>query len=84
LREKHRVSPQVVRRYGPAQMPQVRGCCVGRGALHDHAPSDIASGSKFDLAATKKLPSEDFQRPWPPLIKLDAAVKAKVETLFNP
>jgi len=22
--------------------------------------------------------------PWPPLIKMDAAVKAKVEKLFNP
>ena len=33
---------------------------------------------------TKKIPGEDFKRPWPPLIKMDAAVKAKVEKLFNP
>jgi len=24
-----------------------------------------------------------FKRPWPPLIKMDAAVKAKVEKLFG-
>jgi 4-hydroxy-3-polyprenylbenzoate decarboxylase len=49
----------------------------------DHATSEIASGSKLGLDATKKLPGEGFKRPWPPLIKMDAAVKAKVERLFN-
>ncbi len=38
---------------------------------------------KLGINATKKLPGEDFKRPWPPLIKMDAAVKAKVEKLFN-
>ena len=42
-----------------------------------------ASGSKPGLAATKKFPGEDFKRPWPPLIKMDAAVKATVEKLFQ-
>ncbi len=41
-------------------------------------------GSKLGIDATKKLPGEGFKRPWPPLIKMDAAVKAKVEKLFNP
>jgi 4-hydroxy-3-polyprenylbenzoate decarboxylase len=50
----------------------------------DHATSEIASGSKLGIDATKKLPGEGFKRPWPPLIKMDAAVKAKVEKLFNP
>jgi len=45
----------------------------------DHATSDIASGSKLGIDATKKHPGEGFKRPWPPLIKMDAAVKAKVE-----
>ena len=49
----------------------------------DHATSEIASGSKLGLDATKKIPGEGFKRPWPPLIKMDAAVKAKVETLFG-
>jgi hypothetical protein len=29
------------------------------------------------------LPGEGFKRPWPPLVKMDAAVKAKVEKFFN-
>jgi 4-hydroxy-3-polyprenylbenzoate decarboxylase len=33
--------------------------------------------------ATKKLPGEGFKRSWPPLIKMDAAVKARVERLFG-
>ena len=47
----------------------------------DHATSEIASGSKLSIDA--KLPGEGFKRLWPPLIKMDAAVKAKVEKLFN-
>ena len=35
------------------------------------------------MDATKKLPGEGFKRPWPPLIKMDVVVKAKVEKLFN-
>ena len=50
----------------------------------DHATSEIASGSKLGIDATKKIPGEGFKRPWPPLIKMDAAVKAKVEKLFSP
>jgi 3-polyprenyl-4-hydroxybenzoate decarboxylase len=49
----------------------------------DHATSEIAIGSKLGIDATKKLPGEGFKRPWPPLIKMDAAVKAKVEKLFG-
>ena len=33
--------------------------------------------------ATKKIPGEGFKRAWPPLIKMDAAVKAKVESLLR-
>ena len=49
----------------------------------DHATSEIASGSKLGIDATRKLPGEGFKRPWPPLIKMDTAVKAKVEKLFG-
>jgi len=35
------------------------------------------------MSATKKLPGEGFKRHSPPLIKMDAAVKAKVEELLN-
>jgi 4-hydroxy-3-polyprenylbenzoate decarboxylase len=49
----------------------------------DHATSEIAIGSKLGIDATKKIPGEGFKRAWPPLIKMDEAVKAKVEKLFN-
>ena len=51
--------------------------------MFDHATSEIASGSKLGIDATKKMPGEGFKRPWPPLITMDAAVKAKVEALFG-
>ena len=44
----------------------------------DHARSEIAIGSKLGIDATKKLPSEGFKRPWPPLIKMDESVKAQL------
>ena len=56
----------------------------GPSDVLDHATSEIASGSKLGFDATKKLPGEGFHRPWPPLIEMDAAVKAKVEKMFNP
>jgi 4-hydroxy-3-polyprenylbenzoate decarboxylase len=42
-----------------------------------------ASGGKLGIDATKKIPGERFKRPWPPLIKMNAAVKAKVEKRFG-
>ena len=48
----------------------------------DHATSEIAIGSKLGIDATKKIPGEGFKRTWPPLIKMDAAVKAKVEQII--
>ena len=45
----------------------------------DHATSEIASGSKLGIDATKKLPGEGFKRPWPPLIKMDEAVRKKID-----
>jgi 4-hydroxy-3-polyprenylbenzoate decarboxylase len=55
----------------------------GPADVLDHATSEMAMGSKLGIDATKKIPGEGFKRPWPPLIKMDAAVKAKVEKLFN-
>jgi 4-hydroxy-3-polyprenylbenzoate decarboxylase len=42
-----------------------------------------ASGSKLGIDATRKIPGEGFKRAWPPLIKMDEAVKAKVEQLMR-
>jgi 4-hydroxy-3-polyprenylbenzoate decarboxylase len=44
---------------------------------------EMNSGRKPGIDATKKLPGEGFKHPWPPLIKMDAAVKAKVEKMFG-
>ena len=49
----------------------------------DHATSEIASGSKLGIDATKKLPGEGFKRPWPPLIKMDKQVQEKIAALFG-
>ncbi len=55
----------------------------GPADVLDHATSEIALGSKLGIDATKKLPGEGFKRPWPPLIKMDESVKARVEKLFG-
>jgi len=44
---------------------------------------NMVIGSKMGFDATRKIPGEGFKRAWPPLIKMDAAVKAKVEKLFG-
>jgi 4-hydroxy-3-polyprenylbenzoate decarboxylase len=49
----------------------------------DHATSEIASGSKLVLDATKKLPGEGFKRPWPPLIKKDDGVRKGMDALLG-
>jgi 4-hydroxy-3-polyprenylbenzoate decarboxylase len=50
----------------------------------DHATPSVAAGGKLGFDATRKLPGEGYQREWPPLIRMDPAVKAKVDKLFNP
>jgi 4-hydroxy-3-polyprenylbenzoate decarboxylase len=55
----------------------------GPSDVLDHATSEIAIGSKLGIDATKKLPGEGFKRPWPPLIKMDAAVRKKIDSLFG-
>jgi 4-hydroxy-3-polyprenylbenzoate decarboxylase len=55
----------------------------GPSDVLDHATSEIAIGSKMGIDATKKIPGEGFKRAWPPLIKMDEAVKAKIDSLFS-
>jgi 4-hydroxy-3-polyprenylbenzoate decarboxylase len=45
--------------------------------------NNMAIGNKLGIDATKKIPGEGFKRAWPPLIKMDAAVKAKVGEKFG-
>jgi 4-hydroxy-3-polyprenylbenzoate decarboxylase len=51
----------------------------GPADVLDHATTDLAVGTKMGIDATRKLPGEGFKRPWPPLIKMDPGVKAKIE-----
>jgi 4-hydroxy-3-polyprenylbenzoate decarboxylase len=51
----------------------------GPADVLDHATSELAVGAKMGLDATHKLPGEGHRRGWPPLIRMDAAVKAKME-----
>jgi 4-hydroxy-3-polyprenylbenzoate decarboxylase len=53
----------------------------GPADVLDHATSEMAIGSKLGIDATRKLAGEGFKRKWPPLIKMDPAVKAKVRKL---
>lgn len=53
----------------------------GPADVLDHATSEIAIGGKMGIDATRKMPGEGFKRGWPPLIKMDPAVKAAVDRL---
>jgi 4-hydroxy-3-polyprenylbenzoate decarboxylase len=55
----------------------------GPSDVLDHATSEIAMGSKLGIDATKKIPGEGFKRSWPPLIKMDAAVRRTIDALFG-
>ena len=48
-----------------------------------HTTIGIPIGSKPGIDATKKLPDEGFKRPWPPLIKMDAAVRKAIDARFG-
>ena len=51
----------------------------GPADVLDHATADIAIGGKLGFDATRKLAGEGFKRTWPPLIRMDPAVKAKMD-----
>ena len=55
----------------------------GPADVLDHATTEMAVGSKLGIDATKKLPGEGHKRGWPPLIRMDEAVKKRVEKLFE-
>lgn len=54
----------------------------GPADVLDHATPEIGIGTKMGIDATRKVLGEGFKRPWPPIIAMDAAVKARVDTLF--
>ena len=55
----------------------------GPADVLDHATPEVGAGGKLGIDATRKLPGEGFKRPWPPLIRMDPAVREKMAKLFN-
>ena len=47
----------------------------------DHAPTEQNIGSHMGIDATRKLPGENYHRPWPELLKMEERVKALVDSL---
>ena len=48
----------------------------------DHASRLPNYGSKMGIDATRKWAAEGFARPWPPMVEMDAATKARVDALW--
>jgi len=55
----------------------------GPADVLDHATTEMASGSKLGIDATKKLPGEGHKRGWPPLIRMDENTRKKIDALFG-
>jgi 4-hydroxy-3-polyprenylbenzoate decarboxylase len=49
----------------------------------DHASRLPNFGSKMGIDATRKWAAEGFHRPWPPMIEMDAATKARVDAIWK-
>lgn len=49
----------------------------------DHAARGPAYGSKMGIDGTRKLPEEGFTREWPDMIRMDEAVKAKIDAMWE-
>jgi 4-hydroxy-3-polyprenylbenzoate decarboxylase len=40
-------------------------------------------GSKLGIDATRKWSAEGFGRPWPPMIEMDEATRARVDSIWK-
>ena len=49
----------------------------------DHASRLPNYGSKMGVDATRKWKAEGFERPWPAMIEMDRATKAKVDAMWS-
>lgn len=49
----------------------------------DHAQSIATVGSHMGIDATRKLPEEGYSREWPELLKMDEAVKRRVDEILG-
>jgi 4-hydroxy-3-polyprenylbenzoate decarboxylase len=55
----------------------------GPADVLDHATPSIGAGSKLGFDATRKLPGEGFNRPWPPLIRMRGDIQRKIDALLG-
>jgi 3-polyprenyl-4-hydroxybenzoate decarboxylase len=56
----------------------------GPADVLDHATREIAIGSKLCIGATKKPPGGGFKRPWPPLIRIHADSRKRIDARIGP
>ena len=49
----------------------------------DHAAPQLCAGSKMGIDATKKIPGEGLQRPWPPAIQMPREIKDLVNSRWS-
>jgi 4-hydroxy-3-polyprenylbenzoate decarboxylase len=49
----------------------------------DHASRLPNFGSKMGIDATRKWPAEGFTRPWPPMLRQDSAVAARIDSIWK-
>jgi 4-hydroxy-3-polyprenylbenzoate decarboxylase len=49
----------------------------------DHASRLPNYGSKMGIDATRKWKAEGFERPWPAMIEMDRATKAKIDAMWS-
>jgi 4-hydroxy-3-polyprenylbenzoate decarboxylase len=55
----------------------------GPADVLDHATTELATGTKLGIDATRKLPGEGHQRGWPPLIRMSEDVRGKIDSLLG-
>jgi 4-hydroxy-3-polyprenylbenzoate decarboxylase len=55
----------------------------GPADVLDHATAAVGVGGKLGFDATRKLAGEGFTRPWPPLIRMDEAVRQRMAALMD-
>src|SRR5271168_1273217 len=49
----------------------------------DHAQTEPTIGSHMGIDATRKLPSEGYDRGWPELVRMDERVRAKIDQIIS-
>jgi 4-hydroxy-3-polyprenylbenzoate decarboxylase len=56
--------------------------CLGGGGTQKNASRLPNYGSKMGVDATRKWKAEGFERPWPAMIEMDGATKAKIDAMW--